>query len=422
MCDKCPKGYHRSCDETLKDSVPETWLCVHCRSRKTTTKKKTESRKRSYLETFVLESKSMLGLVLYMELVLSPGKREKMLDMWMAYKRNVDEDFAFDDELTAQQYGFLCCLKRIVGGKDNFDRICNEYEKDGLGLDIISGFGGVLPRASMENELNHKSRQTRCGLCGESRIFRTRCYHCNTRTSTQGNTCPLFPILMKRISTKHSVSVSNLCRIDSTFLVFSLGVRVESFLFIYYYTGTNRDQLRLDAIERGLARLRTCIEIPKHFRILGGDMLFLSQKLDIALSRACVMNEEKYKTIHERYHDWLEKTAKRWMAQCNSVPADAEVGDILNIVEGIHATKRLNLMDDEEEADEDDDNDNQDHEDETPTKNGRIQRTASKKAQELLRVVRTMERNHDNRRRRRKGKGRKRKKKQRKLQDFGGGT
>ena len=104
------------------------------------------------------------------------------------------------------------------------------------------------------------------------------------------------------------------------------------------------------------------------------------------------------------------------------MPADAEVGDILNIVEGIHATKRLNLMDDEEEADEDDDNDNQDHEDETPTKNGRIQRTASKKAQELLRVVRTMERNHDNRRRRRKGKGRKRKKKQRKLQDFGGGT
>jgi hypothetical protein len=149
-------------------------------------------------------------------------------------------------------------------------------------------------------------------------------------------------------------------------------------------------------------------------------MLFLSQKLDIALSRARAMNEEKYKSIHEGYHDWLEKTAKRWMTQCNSVPADAEVGDILNIVEGIHATRRLNLMDDDE--DEEDDDDNQDHEEETPTKNGRIQRTASKKAQELLRVVRTMERNHDNRRRRRKGKGRKRKKKQRKLQDFGGGT
>ena len=187
-----------------------------------------------------------------------------------------------------------------------------------------------------------------------------------------------------------------------------------------YKTGTNRDQLRLDAIERGLARLRTCIEIPKNFRILGGDMLFLSQKLDIALSRARAMNEEKYKSIHEGYHDWLEKTAKRWMTQCNSVPADAEVGDILNIVEGIHATRRLKLMNDDDE--EDDDNDDQDQEEETPTKNGRIQRTASKKAQELLRVVRTMERNHDNRRRRRKGKGRKRKKKQRKLQDFGGGT
>jgi hypothetical protein len=226
ICDNCPKGYHRSCDETLKEKVPETWLCVHCRSRGTTTIT-TESRKRSYLETFVLESKSMLGLVLYMELVLSPGKREKMLDMWMAYKRNGDEDFAIDAKLTAQQYGFLCCLKRIVGGQDSFDRICKEYEEDGLGLDVVSGFGGVLPRASMENELNHKSRQTRCGLCGESRIFRTRCYHCNARTSTQGNTCPLFPILMKRISTKHSVSVSNLCRIDST-LNHSLGVRVHT--------------------------------------------------------------------------------------------------------------------------------------------------------------------------------------------------
>ena len=151
-------------------------------------------------------------------------------------------------------------------------------------------------------------------------------------------------------------------------------------------------------------------------------MLFLSQKLDIALSRARAMNEEKYKSIHEGYHDWLEKTAKRWMTQCNSVPADAEVGDILNIVEGIHATRRLKLMNDDEEEEEED-NDDQDQEEEMPTKNGRIQRTASKKAQELLRVVRTMERNHDNRRRRRrKGKGRKRKKKQRKLQDFGGGT
>ena len=47
-------------------------------------------------------------------------------------------------------------MKRIVGGQDSFDRICKEYEEDGLGLDVVSGFGGVLPRASMENELNHK--------------------------------------------------------------------------------------------------------------------------------------------------------------------------------------------------------------------------------------------------------------------------
>ena len=143
-------------------------------------------------------------------------------------------------------------------------------------------------------------------------------------------------------------------------------------------------------------------------------MLFLSHKLDIALSRARVMNEEKYKSVQESYREWLENTAKRWMKQCNSLPADAEVGDILNIVEGIHATRRLGLTDDND-VDDDDDDDNLDQAEQREAKKGRKQRSASKKAQELLRVVRMMERNHDNG-------GRKRKKKRRKLQDFGGGT
>ena len=175
-----------------------------------------------------MKSRSALGLMLYMELILPRDEREKMLDMWMAYKKNIPiaVDFAYDANVTAQQYGFLSCLNRIVGGQDKFNRICKEYEQDGLGLDVVSGFGGMLPRASMENEMNHTSRQTICGLCGESRIFRTRCYHCNARTSTKGDTCPLFPSLLKRISTKHSIFVSNVCSINSTLLHCTCGFSI----------------------------------------------------------------------------------------------------------------------------------------------------------------------------------------------------
>ncbi len=431
ICDSCPKAYHIECESTLSIGsngyvdvvLPEgTWNCIHCRSLKSLPAK--EKIRKTFVSDLLsrIEGKSMLGIVLYSELVLRKEPREKILDIWMKYKGTEKDldfsyDFSYEKKLpTAQQQSLLFSTIRILKEQEIYDEVFKN--QDGVDLCIISGFGGTLPRASIEKaEWNNISRQTRCGCCGESRIFRTRCYHCNARTCLSGAISPLLKTMISRIPIRHSNNVKRVCERENK----------------------TREGLRLEAIERGLTQLRKCLDVSRNFRVLGGDMIFLSQKLDIALTNASKANANRFKSIHVIYHDWLLKTAKRWMMKCNSLPSDAEVADLLNIVEGIHALKRLNLNDstsssssgvggggdsrhesveDEEKKEEEDKYISSS----LTISSNRKQRNASKKAIELIRMSRTMEEKQTLRKRnKKKGPGRKMKKKKRKLQDFGGG-
>jgi hypothetical protein len=94
-------------------------------------------------------------------------------------------------------------------------------------------------------------------------------------------------------------------------------------------------KLRAGAVKRGINYFRTCISEPGVFEEYGGDILFLTRNLAVAVP------EE----FREETNQLLDQTARRWMREHPHLSDDTDMAAILTTIEALHALKQLGYCD-----------------------------------------------------------------------------
>ena len=94
-------------------------------------------------------------------------------------------------------------------------------------------------------------------------------------------------------------------------------------------------KLRAGAVKRGINYFRTCISEPGVFEEYGGDILFLTRNLAVAVPQE----------FREETNQLLDQTARRWMREHPHLSDDTDMAAILTTIEALHALKQLGYCD-----------------------------------------------------------------------------
>lgn len=258
---------------------------------------------------------NILELVMYMEIILPKTTRRRALDAYLHFAKATSASKVSAD-CTTWSYALLKALSHVVGQSEL--KRCVDEVKCGRGRSVIAGFGGLF-RSSRAFEVvgwSHQSRQHRCGACGQTRVFRTVCYHCGTRASTKCITCPLWPVHDRRVPKK------------------KLDVKI----------GDDPITLRVaksETITRGLHYHRATFSDRILYNSFGGDQLFLAHKMYIALRRAAKIDASTYASVKREHWTWLRAETERWRKSHAVINEDMSMSDVLNLVEGLHVVSRV---------------------------------------------------------------------------------
>ena len=319
LCDACPQAFHTACIGVTRNKLPKgEWICPDC----LTLRKQGTTALAGPVVTDVdrcsMDSQSgfVLGRLLQLLEVFTSGAHFDVIMGWV-------------ECMDRSSLGMAVLMKKIA-------RLISSSKLLSLVLHLEQGLCamglGLMGGRSTTTQF--------CERCREFRGLRTRCMHCFAKgVDSLGydlNEFYLIPAVAPAAEDYPQKLAFRLCKTDWT-KHSSVPVRVQELNF--RDTGNLREWHEL-VVERAVDNFISFTQDDETSLLFGGDMLFLSFKLGIALTGA---GNRTSAALVSKVDQATRALAKKWALRNTRLLGDVETAKLLDCAEAMHVLRKLGM-------------------------------------------------------------------------------